>query len=119
MSPAGRPREFDEDDVLDRVVRQFWQHGYEATSLTDLVIATGVQKGSLYKAFGDKHALFMMALDRYVTNAERETRNRLQHGPSAIRSLRDWAGRAGRAPAPGQPALRVLRRERRRRDGAA
>ena len=90
MSPAGRPGELDEDDTLDRALRQFWRHGYEATSLTDLEIATGVEKDSLYEAFGDKHALFVTALDRYMTNVERETHDRLQHAASALGSLRSW-----------------------------
>lgn len=63
---AGRPREFDEDEVLDRALDAFWKHGYKATSVTHLVEATGLAKGSLYKAFGDKRQLFQLALDRYL-----------------------------------------------------
>ncbi len=47
-------------------MRAFWDNGYEGTSLEDLVEAMGLKKGSIYKAFGDKHALFMAALERYL-----------------------------------------------------
>ncbi|MCR9244633.1 MAG: TetR/AcrR family transcriptional regulator [bacterium] len=60
-----RPREFDEADVLDRAMLQFWRHGFEGTSIHDLVDATGVGRQSLYNTFGDKHAIFLKALDRY------------------------------------------------------
>ena len=62
---VGRPREFDEESVLEAAMDVFWQKGYEATSLADLCEATGLHKGSLYQAFGDKHQLFMQALSHY------------------------------------------------------
>lgn len=64
----GRPREFDLDDALDRAMLQFWLRGYEATSLADLMDAMGIQKGSLYKAFGDKRSLFIAALTKYLSS---------------------------------------------------
>ena len=61
-----RPREFEPEQVLDSAMRQFWERGYRATSVDDLVRATGVKPGSLYAAFpGGKHALLMGSLDRY------------------------------------------------------
>jgi TetR/AcrR family transcriptional repressor of nem operon len=61
-----RPREFEPDQVLDTAMREFWARGYRATSVDDLVRATGVKPGSLYSAFpGGKHALLMGSLDRY------------------------------------------------------
>jgi len=60
-----RPREFDETRVKEALMKVFWEKGYEATSMQDLVIATGLLKGSLYGAFGDKRALYMMALAHY------------------------------------------------------
>ena len=62
----GRPREFDADDVLERAVQLFWEQGYEATSVSDIVVATGLNKSSLYNAFGSKEELFSRALQRYV-----------------------------------------------------
>lgn len=60
-----RPREFDNDKVLDALRDVFWQHGYDGTSYADIMAATGLQKGSLYAAFGDKRALYEIALARY------------------------------------------------------
>jgi len=61
-----RPREFDPDTVLNQAMLRFWERGYRATSVEDLVKATGVNPGSLYGAFpGGKHTLFMKSLERY------------------------------------------------------
>lgn len=61
-----RPKEFDRDEVLDRAVDLFWRNGYEATSMADMVEALGIGRQSLYDTFGDKHALYLAALDRYL-----------------------------------------------------
>src|SRR5216684_4023137 len=58
-------KQFDRDEVLDRATAAFWTRGYEATSIDDLVEATGIGRGSLYGTFGDKRQLFLAALDRY------------------------------------------------------
>ena len=62
----GRPREFDDDAVLEALIQLFWQQGYEATSMSDIVEATGLSKSSLYNTFGSKDELFERALNRYV-----------------------------------------------------
>lgn len=62
----GRPREFDEEAVLDAVIELFAEHGFEASSLADIVEAAGLNKSSLYNAFGSKDELFRKALDRYI-----------------------------------------------------
>ena len=64
-----RPREFDEQVVLDAAVECFWSRGYEGTSVRDLIETTGLTGASLYNAFGDKRALFRAALDRYVESS--------------------------------------------------
>jgi TetR/AcrR family transcriptional repressor of nem operon len=61
-----RPRKFDESDVVTAARDEFWSRGYAATSVDDLTSVTGLGKGSLYGAFGDKHGLFMRALDDYI-----------------------------------------------------
>ncbi|MBQ0902555.1 TetR/AcrR family transcriptional regulator [Micromonospora sp. U21] len=60
-----RPRQFDEEQVLRAVRDQFWDAGYAATSLEDLMRVSGLGKGSLYGAFGDKRQLFLRALRSY------------------------------------------------------
>lgn len=62
----GRPRQYDPDVALDAAQEAFWSRGYAATSMADLCAATGMKKGSLYQAFGDKRALFFAVLDRYL-----------------------------------------------------
>lgn len=61
-----RPREFDIDKAYDKAMEAFWSKGYTATSMADLVKAMELQKGSIYQTFGDKHSLFINALQRYT-----------------------------------------------------
>ena len=61
----GRPRKFEERAVLAAVMEVFWEKGFEGTAMSDLVEATGLRKGSLYGAFGDKRALYLKALEFY------------------------------------------------------
>jgi TetR/AcrR family transcriptional repressor of nem operon len=60
-----RPRQFDEVQVIEKLMKVFWDKGYQAASMQDLVAATGLLKGSLYGAFGDKQALYLAALKHY------------------------------------------------------
>lgn len=64
--PRGRPREFDIDRALESALRVFWRKGYEGASLADLTEAMGINRPSLYAAFGSKEGLFRKALDRYA-----------------------------------------------------
>jgi TetR/AcrR family transcriptional regulator, transcriptional repressor for nem operon len=62
-----RPREFDHGDVLRIAFDQFWRKGVRGTSLSDIARDAGVQRGSLYNAFGSKEALFLCAYERYAS----------------------------------------------------
>jgi AcrR family transcriptional regulator len=62
-----RPREFDNDDLLRIAFDQFWRNGVRGTSLADIAREAGVQRGSLYNAFGSKEALFLCAYERYAS----------------------------------------------------
>ncbi len=62
---AGRKRGFDKQEALDKAMRVFWESGYAGTSVSDLTAALGINKPSLYAAFGNKEQLFRSALDRY------------------------------------------------------
>jgi len=72
----GRPREFDTDEALDKAMIVFWQRGFEGTSVSDLTQAMGINRPSLYAAFGNKETLFRLALDRYA-----------EKGPGAVQRL--------------------------------
>lgn len=85
-----RPREFDLDEVLDAAMQTFWHRGYEATSLADLMVATGLKKGSLYKAFKDKRSLFLQALGRYFDQAYRFHQSAIAEAASPKEGLRNW-----------------------------
>jgi AcrR family transcriptional regulator len=61
----GRPRSFETGKALDAAMKVFWRKGYEGASLSDLTRAMGINRPSLYAAFGDKESLFRKALDRY------------------------------------------------------
>src|SRR5258707_181593 len=65
--PSGRTRIFDVDEALDRALEVFWASGYEGATLPELTRAMGINRPSLYAAFGNKEQLFRKALDRYQT----------------------------------------------------
>ncbi len=86
----GRPREYDEAEVLSKALNAFWTHGYEATSMADLMEATGLAKGSLYKGFGDKRTLFLRALDSYLADGRATLSERAAGAKTARAALRQW-----------------------------
>lgn len=89
LSGVGRPREFDLNDAARDAMAVFWDRGYEGASLPDLIEGTGLSRGSLYKAFGDKKGLLLAALDQYIANGLKITADLLsQPGPAkaAIRA---------------------------------
>ena len=65
-----RTKEFDPDAVLQKALELFWERGYEATSMADLVAHLGISRASLYDTFGSKHDLYVQALDRYVQSRD-------------------------------------------------
>jgi AcrR family transcriptional regulator len=75
-----RPRSFDENEVLRAVRDQFWATGYSGTSMDDILAATGLGKGSIYGAFGDKHRLFLRVFDDYCAAVTEAVRRALE-GP--------------------------------------
>src|SRR6202047_847835 len=79
---AGRPRSFDAGKALDRAVEVFWRKGYEGASLSDLTKAMGINRPSLYAAFGDKDKLFRKVLDHYGEGPASHSRAALQEATS-------------------------------------
>ena len=73
-----RTKTYNPDEVLDSAMRLFWRQGYRATSIQDLVEATGLNRSSLYNAYGDKDALFRAAIERYLAEVNRKRLAALQ-----------------------------------------
>jgi TetR/AcrR family transcriptional regulator, transcriptional repressor for nem operon len=86
-----RPRKFDQDEVVERSMRAFWEHGYRDTSVDDLVAATGLQPGSLYNAFqGGKRELFLASLLRYSKLVVPEKLGALEQPGASLAEVRDY-----------------------------
>ncbi|WP_438495265.1 TetR/AcrR family transcriptional regulator [Paenibacillus sp. IHBB 3054] len=69
-----RTKEFEINEVLDKAIQLFWMQGYEKTSMQDLVDFMGIHRRSIYDTFGDKHALYMKALQRYESTQNKKMR---------------------------------------------
>lgn len=82
-------KQFNEDEALDRAIKVFWERGYAATSMQDLAQATGVLRGSLYNAYGDKQAVFLRAFERYRQSYIEAARTRLMASDPAM-ALHDF-----------------------------
>jgi len=83
----GRPREFNYEQVVTRVSEVFWSKGFQATSLDDITTATGLNKGSLYSSFGNKEALFRLALRKYVGDGPFEGFRAEEISPDPVNAL--------------------------------
>jgi AcrR family transcriptional regulator len=86
----GRPREFDEAQVVSAARDAFWAGGVAATSIVDLSEATGLSTGSLYKAFGSKAALTERTLEDYLEQSYVHLRTMLDDAESGLAGLRSW-----------------------------
>lgn len=78
------------DAAVERAMNAFWSRGYHATALPDLLHATKLSRGSLYAAFGDKHSLFLRALDRYIADAVVRMDLELAPGREPVEGLRTY-----------------------------
>ena len=100
----GRPRQFELGDAARNAMHVFWDRGYEGASLPDLIQGTGLSRGSLYKAFGDKKGLLLAALDIYCAHALKVTADTLSQSGTArqaihesmLRHARSSSGEEGR-----------------------
>jgi TetR/AcrR family transcriptional repressor of nem operon len=87
---VARPREFDEQDAVARAMELFHRRGYHATSTRDLGEALALNPSSIYRAFSDKHALFLRALDHYQACESARCAAALEHDGPVREVLRDW-----------------------------
>jgi AcrR family transcriptional regulator len=101
---TGRPREFDIDQALDRALNVFWRKGYEGTTLPDLTRAMGINRPSLYAAFGNKEELFRKALDRYAAGPASHAFAALNEPTARAVVERLWYGAVEMATHPQNPA---------------
>ena len=83
-----RPRTFERDDVLDKAMQVFWAQGYEATSVDDLVRATGLVRQSIYNTFGNKHDFYLEALEHYQAFLGARMLGALKQAPSVKEGFR-------------------------------
>jgi TetR/AcrR family transcriptional repressor of nem operon len=102
-----RPKSFDVDTVLEQAVQVFWNHGYEATSISDLERELGVGRQSLYNTFGGKHELFVAALERYAAMSE-DYRFGIDREDAGLAEIRDWFEATVRRAAPEGPRSACL-----------
>jgi TetR/AcrR family transcriptional repressor of nem operon len=77
-SDVARPRTFEREEVVEKALGVFWRQGYQATSVQDLVEATGLNRGSLYDTFGDKHGLFLEVVEHYRSHVTAKRLARLE-----------------------------------------
>jgi TetR/AcrR family transcriptional repressor of nem operon len=84
----GRPTEFDRREALEKAMDLFWRNGYEATGLTELTQQMGIGRQSLYNAFGDKHSLFVEAVEHYAHTNSQPIIGTLQESGSPVGNIR-------------------------------
>lgn len=82
-----RTKVFDPALALEAAMRVFWEQGYEATSLDDLLRAMGIGRQSMYDTFGDKKQLYLAALEHYAATGGAELKRRLAAGPSPLDAI--------------------------------
>lgn len=83
-----RTKDFDENEILKKAIAIFWERGYNATSLYDLIDGLGIGRSSIYHAFGDKHNLFVKALEKYQQEATLRIQSTLHDAPSIKEGIR-------------------------------
>src|SRR5512132_4000579 len=85
-----RPRQFHEEEVLEKAMQLFWEKGYEATSISDLEEHLGLGRQSIYNVFGDKRQIFLNALASYARSSCAVVDRVLVHGKEGLESIRAY-----------------------------
>ena len=88
-----RPKAFDPDAALQKAMQVFWERGYEATSVDDLVQCMGINRFSLYSTFGGKHQLFVAALERYRDTIVADLVGELERSAAGLAAIRQFFAR--------------------------
>ena len=103
-----RPASFDREQVLGRATETFWENGYCATSISQLVEATQLQPGSLYAAFESKQGLFLAALDHYAQQSLKRLRGVLAEAADPLEGIRRFFGQLVAGGSDGKPGRGCL-----------
>jgi TetR/AcrR family transcriptional repressor of nem operon len=82
-----RPREYDREEVLEKTTDLFWERGFEATSMNEVVARSGLNKHSLYNEFGDKEGLFLLCINEYVNKSIKALRDILTKKPLGLSNI--------------------------------
>ena len=98
-----RTKEFDPDEALSRALELFWERGYEATSMADLVEHLGIARASIYGTFGGKHALYLKALERYLETTDPAVAEALAQPGPVLPTIRTLLARYAEQSAHDQP----------------
>ena len=93
-----RPFEFDREETLSRAMDVFWEKGYKATSIQDLVDHMGINRGSIYNTFGDKHSLFIAAVEHYGEVVTTEMIKVLESPGSPLENLNEFFSKLVNSP---------------------
>jgi TetR/AcrR family transcriptional repressor of nem operon len=91
----GRPKAFDPGEAMKEAMEAFWERGYHATSVSDLLSEMKLNRGSLYGTFGDKKSLFLAALTEYERQGREAMREMLEQPGSALEAIRRWVVDSG------------------------
>lgn len=91
--PRGRPKNYDEGEVLEAAVQVFWNHGFDEAALEEVIERSGISRQSLYKHFGSKSELFRIAIRHYAEASEAQWDELLASARSPLGSLRELLGR--------------------------
>ncbi len=94
----GRPYEFDREKTLSKAMDVFWEKGYKATSIEDLVNHMGIKRGSLYNTFGDKRSLFIAAVEYYGESVTSETIKVLSSPGSPLGNIKKFFDTLAKTP---------------------
>ena len=82
-----RPRQYDRDEVLEKATDLFWEKGFEATSMNEMVVRSSLNKHSLYSEFGDKEKLFIECIDHYISKDIRVLSDILTKKPLGLSNI--------------------------------
>ena len=95
----GRPRNYDEAEVLEAAIQVFWDRGFDEAAMSEVMERSGISRQSLYSTYGTKRDLFLAAIQKYADDSEAEWERLLGSSDSPLDGLRAFFGRWTKCPA--------------------